>query len=233
MRKCYSLALPVIAIAILSGCGPRRDAQGPTFVAVDALSQQLGMTATHEAGMVVFTGSQGTIVFNPRVNGIYVGSGVCFRGFRPIVTDTQVSVPPNFVEQCSQMLGTGRTPVPTISTIPSTPVQMGKYHVVLDAGHGGKDPGAIAVNGAHEKDINLSITEMVAQDLMAKGIQVTMTRDSDVFIDLDDRPAVANRIGADAFVAIHADASANRATSRMTATPACAYANERASARPM
>ena len=215
MRKVYSLALPIIAIALMSGCGPRRDTPVATLIEINALSRQLCMTPTQQAGMVVFTGSQGTIVFNPRVYGIYVGRGICFRGFRPMVSATHVSVPPNFVEQCAQMLGSGiAAPAPIPG--PATPGPAQKYHVVLDPGHGGSDPGAIAINGAYEKNINLSIAGMVAEHLISQGIQVTMTRENDTSLDLNDRPAVANRIGADAFISIHADASEKRSVTGFT-----------------
>jgi N-acetylmuramoyl-L-alanine amidase len=77
--------------------------------------------------------------------------------------------------------------------------------VVIDPGHGGKDPGATSVLGYYEKDINLSVARKVAWLLEQKGLSVKMTRTDDYFVELEDRAAMANNINADLFVSIHAD----------------------------
>lgn len=81
--------------------------------------------------------------------------------------------------------------------------------VVIDAGHGGHDPGAHA-NGITEAELTLDVALRV-QKLLQKqpGIEVVMTRETDVFIPLHDRTAIANREGADLFLSIHANASRN------------------------
>lgn len=82
-------------------------------------------------------------------------------------------------------------------------------NVVIDPGHGGRDPGASG-NGIVEKDFNLNMARKVAGYLKQKYVvNVTMTRANDTFIELDERAAIANRINADYFVSIHANASAN------------------------
>ncbi|HEY3885576.1 MAG TPA: N-acetylmuramoyl-L-alanine amidase [Vicinamibacterales bacterium] len=79
--------------------------------------------------------------------------------------------------------------------------------IVIDAGHGGHDPGAQA-NGINEADLTLDVAQRV-KALLAKqpGVEVIMTRDSDVFIPLQERTAIANRDNADLFLSIHANAS--------------------------
>jgi N-acetylmuramoyl-L-alanine amidase len=77
--------------------------------------------------------------------------------------------------------------------------------VVIDPGHGGKDPGATSVLGYYEKDINLAVARKVAWLLEQKGLRVKMTRTDDYFVELEDRAAMANNINADLFVSIHAD----------------------------
>jgi len=77
--------------------------------------------------------------------------------------------------------------------------------VVIDPGHGGKDPGATSVLGFYEKGINLSVALEVARLLEQKGLRVKMTRTDDYFVELEDRAAIANNINADLFVSIHAD----------------------------
>jgi N-acetylmuramoyl-L-alanine amidase len=84
---------------------------------------------------------------------------------------------------------------------------LGVSRVVIDAGHGGHDPGAQA-NGLVESELTLDVA-LRLQKLLEKqpGIEVVMTRDSDVFIPLQERTAIANREGADLFLSIHANAS--------------------------
>lgn len=82
--------------------------------------------------------------------------------------------------------------------------------VVVDAGHGGKDPGAIGFEGLKEKDVNLDIAARLAGNLRDAGIDVVMTRDSDEFVTLSDRTVMASRPGVDLFVSVHANATKSR-----------------------
>jgi N-acetylmuramoyl-L-alanine amidase len=86
---------------------------------------------------------------------------------------------------------------------------LGVSRIVLDAGHGGHDPGARA-NGVNEAELVLDVT-LRLRDLLEKqpGIEVTLTRATDEFIQLEERTAIANRQGADLFLSIHANASRN------------------------
>ena len=79
--------------------------------------------------------------------------------------------------------------------------------VIVDAGHGGYDPGAIGRTGLREKDVNLDIARRLAYFLKAKGIEVIMSRSADKFITLEQRAALANRIKADFFVSIHSNSA--------------------------
>lgn len=81
-----------------------------------------------------------------------------------------------------------------------------KADIVLDAGHGGKDPGANAED-AFEKDITLKITQMTRKILEDAGYKVSMTRTEDTFIELPERSSYANRKRADIFVSIHCNSS--------------------------
>lgn len=77
--------------------------------------------------------------------------------------------------------------------------------VVIDPGHGGKDPGAPSCLGYHEKSVNLAVGRDVARRLGTQGAAATLTREGDTFLELGDRAALANRLRADLFVSIHAD----------------------------
>ena len=83
--------------------------------------------------------------------------------------------------------------------------------VVIDAGHGGKDPGALG-SYSKEKDIALSVALQVGKYLEQNlpGIEVIYTRKTDVFLDLKERPNIANRNRADLFISIHCNAAGNR-----------------------
>ncbi|CAG0927463.1 N-acetylmuramoyl-L-alanine amidase [Planctomycetaceae bacterium] len=86
--------------------------------------------------------------------------------------------------------------------------------IVLDPGHGGKDPGAIGKNGLKEKDVTLKLARMLRERLTRDaGAKIILTRDSDVFIPLEERTAIANSQDADLFVSIHINASPRRTAS--------------------
>lgn len=83
----------------------------------------------------------------------------------------------------------------------------GAAKIVIDAGHGGSDPGAIGVNGLQEKTHNLDIALKLGQALQAKGYEISQVRWSDVYVSLKDRVAFTEKqADADLFVSIHANA---------------------------
>jgi len=86
------------------------------------------------------------------------------------------------------------------------PKDDGIFHVVLDPGHGGEDPGAVAEE-IYEKDINLAIALLVRDNLARhEKIVVSMTRENDSFLALSERAEHANKLDADLYVSIHANA---------------------------
>jgi len=84
--------------------------------------------------------------------------------------------------------------------------------VMLDPGHGGRDPGAISSAGLREKDVVLRIAAKLRERLEAAGLEAHTTRADDRYLDLDERTRIANRAQADLFVSIHANASPNHGT---------------------
>ena len=98
------------------------------------------------------------------------------------------------------------TPVGTLSASGLPEVPRGRFKVVIDPGHGGPDPGAVGIANLRETDVVLDVGLQVAQLLQAKGVQVLMTRTSEVDVDLPPRAALANSSGADLFLSIHANA---------------------------
>lgn len=88
------------------------------------------------------------------------------------------------------------------------PAELRRVHtVVVDPGHGGRDPGAIGIGGLNEKDVNLSIAKRLAERLEIRGFKVILTRNEDRFVDLEERTAIAESAGGDVFISIHANAS--------------------------
>ncbi|MFC5568597.1 N-acetylmuramoyl-L-alanine amidase [Lysobacter yangpyeongensis] len=86
--------------------------------------------------------------------------------------------------------------------------------IAIDAGHGGQDPGATGLHGKREKDVTLAVARELARQINATpGLKAYLTRDTDVFIPLNNRAQLARRAGADMFVSIHADAAENRSAS--------------------
>jgi len=77
--------------------------------------------------------------------------------------------------------------------------------VVIDPGHGGRDPGAVSVLGIYEKTVNLDVANKLARYLKNQGIDVIMTRSGDSHLSLDQRVRIGNRNDPDLFISIHAD----------------------------
>lgn len=111
-----------------------------------------------------------------------------------------------------------KTPPSTI-TIPTSPQaaqrlrvntgKMGQKTIVIDPGHGGKDPGAMD-NGVKEKDVNLAVGLELQKALTARGYNVVMTRATDIYLKLQERTDIANNVKADLFVSIHVNALPTR-----------------------
>ncbi|MBM7563480.1 N-acetylmuramoyl-L-alanine amidase [Paenibacillus sacheonensis] len=103
--------------------------------------------------------------------------------------------------------------VPPPVNPPTTP-DKGEFKVVLDAGHGGKDPGASSVNGRKEKEFNLAITLKVKALLDKETkIKAYLTRSDDTFVELADRANFANKLPADIFVSFHANIASSATVS--------------------
>jgi N-acetylmuramoyl-L-alanine amidase len=117
----------------------------------------------------------------------------------PAALSTPVAARPALLESPGPVKPAALRP-PAEPKLPARPL------IVLDPGHGGVDPGAVAVNGSFEKDITLAMARELKKQLEATGrYRVVLTRDSDVFVPLRERPGKARTLGADLFVSLHAD----------------------------
>jgi N-acetylmuramoyl-L-alanine amidase len=102
-------------------------------------------------------------------------------------------------------------PPPVTDPIYGVPEARGRPIVVIDPGHGGRDPGATSVSGqVNEKDLTLALARELRDDLVKRGrVRVAMTRADDRYLTLDDRAAVARRLNAAMFVSLHMDSAPN------------------------
>lgn len=121
---------------------------------------------------------------------------------RPVAASTSVAAP------VVTTAASGPRPAPTYR-------RPGPWRVVIDAGHGGYDPGTVSPRtGTREKDITLSVARKLARELESGGsVQPLLTRDSDRHVKVMDRPTRAVEMDADLFISLHVDAQPNRGTS--------------------
>jgi len=88
--------------------------------------------------------------------------------------------------------------------------------IIIDPGHGGKDPGAIGYNSLKEKDVVLTVGLKLKKNLEQKGFTVKLTRSNDEFVELAQRPKMANDWGGDLFISLHCDAVAGKERQQRT-----------------
>lgn len=127
-------------------------------------------------------------------------------------TDRPETVPSNDADIAEPAVRTAMTsgPAGAPATAPSSPRPRGAWRIVVDAGHGGRDPGSIGRGGTREKDVTLKVARGLAERLEEDGVDVVLTREGDEFIALGERTRIANREEADLFVSIHANSSESR-----------------------
>lgn len=95
--------------------------------------------------------------------------------------------------------------------VPQQSKDEGIHLIVVDAGHGGRDPGAVGPHKVKEKDVTLGMAKALASALRNQmGVKVLLTRSNDRYLELRERTAYANRVGADLFISLHANASPTR-----------------------
>lgn len=133
-------------------------------------------------------------------------------GYR-FVLDLQRTTKADFIEQARLTRPKQPVPAPVIETPAATVPERkdGKRVIAIDAGHGGVDPGAVGARGTYEKQITLAAALQLAKQLRASGrYHVVLTRESDVFLPLRKRVALARNAGAELFLSIHADSIGNK-----------------------
>ena len=204
---------------MLTGCAtvPVREAlpvyniNGTTYLPLVSLCEQRGINWEYDTFSRTATLNKDAHKINLLVGDTLVlvdGSPLHLKHPVDIYQGTVV-VPEKFKEQALDVLFKEGYP-PRKIAIPLSEIKK----IVLDPGHGGKDPGAIGrTTGLREKTVNLDIAKRLSKLLEAEGIKVVMTRTTDKFIPLDKRVEIANNSGADLFISVHANANRVRSLS--------------------
>ncbi|TKJ33304.1 MAG: hypothetical protein CEE38_20870 [Planctomycetes bacterium B3_Pla] len=171
-------------------------------VSVQELGRRLGLRASESKSThITLKNSANTVMI------FTVSGGQVYVNTKPITTVGTVERAGGQVYVSQSLVPRIRSAMqsPAAAAPPSTRPRRSSGTIVIDAGHGGKDPGARSVLGYYEKGVNLTVASKVARLLSQKGLRVKMTRTSDRFIELEERAAIANRLRADLFVSIHSD----------------------------
>ncbi len=128
-----------------------------------------------------------------------------------LIVDAMVpkSVQHQSVASAAAHVGEAASDVPGLKSLGNV-VKPPRPRVVLDPGHGGTDSGALGPHGCQEKNVVLAVALKTRALLEAAGIEAILTRSTDTFVSLEERTATANRLGAQAFISIHANSAPNK-----------------------
>lgn len=179
-------------------------------VSISQLAGYLGLRVSETSGThVTLKNSANTVML------FTYSGGKAYVNGRPIGQIGTVSRTAGQTHVPKPLIGRIRTAMRT-SFAPKILPRRSTGRVVIDAGHGGKDPGATSVLGFHEKGVNLAVAGKVASILKQRGVRAVLTRSNDRFIELEDRAAISNRYDPDLFVSLHADSSPSSSTRGFT-----------------
>jgi len=206
------LASAVVAVV---GCQPT--AKGPIIkdtvpvgkqtISINELATTLGLhiSESNHTHVVLKNSSNTVMIFTLNGGKLYVNTKPIGE-VGPIETKAgQIYVSRSLISRIRSAMRAYAAPLPTPAPSRRPRTRRLSGTVVIDPGHGGKDPGARSILGFYEKGINLSVALDVARLLEQKGLRVKMTRTDDYFVELEDRAAMANNLNADLFVSIHSD----------------------------
>jgi N-acetylmuramoyl-L-alanine amidase len=224
------LALGLLVLGI-AGC--QQPQQTPKIIVgehsttIEDVAQRLGLQiAERDKTFVVLKNATNTVILFTHADGRFFVNGrpmgnvgaIKWQGDTLYVSDFLIPEVRQYLQPA--------VPPPVVRPSPAKP----KALIVVDAGHGGSDPGAMSA-GLREKDINLAVALKVADLLEQRGIGVLLTRQQDQYPSLEERADLANRRNADLFVSIHTDSNPDRSRQGFTvfvARAASAAANRAA-----
>ncbi|MFA5062850.1 MAG: N-acetylmuramoyl-L-alanine amidase [Candidatus Omnitrophota bacterium] len=210
--------IQVIFILFLSGCAtvsvreslPTYSINGAVYYSLIPLCESKGINWEYDTFTRVIVLRKGASRINLKVGDdlVLVNQRAIILNHPVDIYEGAVAVPAKFKEQIVDVLfKTEITPSQRVSTFP---ISRKIRKIVVDAGHGGNDPGAIGRTGLREKDVNLDIAKRLALLLKSEGVNVVMTRSTDRFIPLGARVEITNKSKANLFVSIHSNANRTR-----------------------
>lgn len=213
IRKSFLLTTCcLLLLTFLAGCVtvparnvlPAYSINGVPYLSLAALCQQKGISWDYDTFTRTVTLTKDSHKIDLMAGeALIVVDGISRHLQHPVdIYQGAIVVPSKFKEQILDSLS-GKTAV----TVKKPPVIWQIRKVVIDPGHGGNDPGAVGKSGLKEKDVNLDIARRLAKILKEDGIDVTLTRSTDVFIPLSQRSKIANNTKADLFISIHSNAN--------------------------
>jgi N-acetylmuramoyl-L-alanine amidase len=200
------------AVVLMAGCSqtpaPFQTGHDILFapdkmISVQQLAQRLGLDAGENTiSMVTLRNAENHVMVFPDAGGQVSVNGKSVKTQGGFVQVRGVLFVPE------TLVGDLR-PVLKPLTAPAKPPADRAWRIVVDPGHGGEDSGTVSRSGLSEKSVTLPAAEELAQLLKQDGFDVAMTRQTDAFIDVDDRAALANNFTPDLFISLHADSYAN------------------------
>ncbi|MCU0915798.1 MAG: N-acetylmuramoyl-L-alanine amidase [Planctomycetes bacterium] len=201
----------VLLVLGLAGCQTPQKQEtklqiGEHLTTMENLARSLGLRIEErQESFVVLKNSANTVLIFTHPDGRFFVNGKPIGAVGEVAhSGGVVYVPDLLVTQIRPHLRS------TLPTLPRPTPPKPRALVVVDAGHGGRDPGAIGAGGVYEKNINLQVAQRVAGLLAQRGVNVVMTRRDDRLPELEDRADLANQRNADLFVSIHSDSAPNR-----------------------
>ncbi len=207
-RTKITIVAAILALAAVGCQGPQTTTPAVVTrdhtISVEELARQLGLRIDdRDETFVVLRDAANTVLIFTHSDGRFFVNGTPIGTVGTVrkVSGT-VYVSESLAAQIKPHLGTSVTPA-------RPQPRPARGIVVIDPGHGGHDPGAIAVTGIHEKIVNYDVAQKVAAILRRRGIEVVLTRQGDVFPELEARAEIAARRNADLFVSLHADSAPN------------------------
>jgi N-acetylmuramoyl-L-alanine amidase len=174
--------------------------------AILSSSEKLAASQNHPWNYIFTLKPVDAVTFQKAINKVITGNGAPSTATNGAVEKGAAAIVKKQEEKSEAVAEEKPTPEPKSKPTQIASTTIKKPLIVIDAGHGGVDPGARATNGIYEKNITLATAKEVKRLLEESGkYRVKLTRDTDIYIKLPDRVRIARQAGADMFISLHAD----------------------------
>ncbi|RJO65356.1 MAG: hypothetical protein C4540_01580 [Candidatus Omnitrophota bacterium] len=215
MSKKYIIAIVAVYCIIVAGCAtsrlptdniPRYALYGTNYLPLAPVCDAQDIVLEYDPFTQVLLLSKKTHRLALRVGDPFalVDGQLHYFDHPAVLRDGTIIIPESFNRGILQRFFMDKPSLPAQAKV----VQPSSIkRIVIDAGHGGKDPGAISASGLREKTVNLDIAKRLAKLLKDEGFSVYLTRSTDTFVPLSVRTATANSFKADLFISIHSNAN--------------------------